>query len=71
MDELLDSLVEYRYQLRVEHNHGDMKWYAYYAGKEQRSLFDKDIDWQTGSDTPTQAVKQLKKLIKTEDRYSL
>lgn len=71
LDKHLDELVDYRYQLRLEHNHGDMRWYAYYAGKESRQLFDKDIDWQTGSDSPTEAITKLKELVKKEDRYSL
>jgi hypothetical protein len=63
--------VEYRYQLRLEHNHGDMKWYAYYAGKENRQLHDKEIDWQTASDTPLEAVQRLIGLKEKLDRYSL
>jgi len=68
LGELLDGLVEWRYQLR---NHGDMKWYAYYAGKEGRQLFDKDIDWETGSDTPLGAVTALNDLVSKnpEARY--
>lgn len=58
-DKLADNLIEKRYQLRIEHNHGDMKWYAYYAGKENRQLFDDDIDWETASDTPTGALENL------------
>ena len=69
--EILDGLVEYRYQLRLEHNHRDMKWYAYFAGKDQRLLHDKEVDWQTASDTPLEAVQKLYELTKTEDRYSL
>lgn len=59
-DELADDLVERKYQLRIEHNHGDMKWYAYYAGKQRRQLFDDDADWNTASDTPTGALQKLK-----------
>lgn len=62
-DALADGLVEKHYQLRIEHNHGDMKWYAYYAGKEQRRLFEDDRDWETGSDTPTEAIIKLKELV--------
>lgn len=62
-DTKADELVEKKYQLRVEHNHRDMKWYAYYAGKDQRGLFDDDIDWHTGSDTPTEALDKLKQLL--------
>jgi len=32
-DRLADDLVERQYQLRVEHNHSTMRWYAYYARK--------------------------------------
>lgn len=71
LQESLNNLIEYRYRLRVEHNHSDMKWYAYFAGKEQRLLFDKDIDWQTSSDTPSEAVTKLTELVKTKDRYEL
>jgi isocitrate dehydrogenase len=67
---LLDNMVEKRYQLRLEHNHGDMKWYAYYAGKEQRQLFDKEIDWKTGSDTPLEALEKLRLLVQ-KDRWSV
>lgn len=63
----LDQLVEYRYQLRLEHNHSDMKWYAYYAGKELRNLFDKDTDRETASDTPQEAAQKLVELTKTKD----
>lgn len=61
-DILADKLVEKKYQLRVEHNHSDMKWYAYYAGRNQKNLFDDDIDWETGSDSPTEAIKKLQEL---------
>ena len=63
-DKLADDLVEKHYQLRIEHNHSDMKWYAYYAGKSLRSLFDDDIDWEIGSDTPTEALVRLKERSK-------
>lgn len=63
-DKKADELVEKKYNLRITHNHGDMKWYAYYAGKDQRGLFDDDIDWQTASDTPTEALDKLSKLLK-------
>jgi hypothetical protein len=63
LDKLLDDLVEKKYQLRLEHNHSDMKWYAYYAGKAQRQLFDEDVDWETGSDTPLEAVTKLTELV--------
>lgn len=63
-DQLADELIEKKYQLRIEHNHSDMKWYAYYAGKLcQKQLFDDDDDWVTGSDTPTEALMKLKELI--------
>lgn len=62
-DDRADYLVEKKYQLRVEHNHSTMKWYAYYAGKDQRGLFDNDIDWYTESDTPTGAIEKLRKLL--------
>jgi hypothetical protein len=62
-DELADDLVERRYQLRIEHNHGDMKWYAYYSGKAGRQLFEEDKDWETMSDTPTEALKKLKEIL--------
>jgi hypothetical protein len=48
-----------------------MHWYAYYAGKENRQLFDKDIDYETASDTPTEALIKLNILKSTEDRYEL
>lgn len=70
-DKIAKDLVEYRYQLRVEHNHGTMQWFAYYAGKEDRRLFDKDIDWETASDTPTEAIIKLNILKHTKDRYEL
>lgn len=60
-DELADGLIERKYQLRVEHNHGDMKWYAYYSRREGKELFDEDEDWLTASETPTEALKKLKK----------
>jgi len=59
-DRLADELVEKKYQLRVEHNHGTMQWFAYYAGKDQRRLFDDDGDWDTAASTPTQALQALK-----------
>lgn len=62
LKEVLDSLVERKYQLRLEHNHSDMKWYAYYAGKAGRKLFDDDADWQTGSDNPLDAALKLQAL---------
>lgn len=73
MDKLtkcLDELVERHYQLRLEHNHGDMKWYAYYSTRYQRNLFDKEIDWRTGSDTPLGAVEELLKIVKEEDVHN-
>ena len=60
-DEIADELVERQYQLRIEHNHGDMKWYAYYARKGSTvNLFDKDEHRSTMADTPTEALKKLK-----------
>lgn len=65
LDKLLDDLVEAKYQLRLEHNHGDMKWYAYFAGRGGRKLFesdlysDGDLDWLTAGDTPLEAVIKL------------
>lgn len=56
---IADQLIERRYQLRVEFNHGDMKWYAYYAGREQRHLFDDDADWATAADTIAVALALL------------
>jgi len=61
-DLIANKLVENEYQLRVEHNHGTMKWYAYYGGKTNRDLFDNDEDWKTESDTPTEALRKLAKL---------
>lgn len=29
LDQLADSLIEKKYQLRIEHNHADMKWGDY------------------------------------------
>lgn len=71
LEQMLESLAEYRYQLRLEHNHSDMRWYAYFSGKEGRLLFDKDIDWKTSGDTPTEAVNNLLELRDKVDRYSL
>lgn len=62
-DKLADELLERRYQLRVEHNHGTMSWYAYYALREQRQLFDEEVDWQTSGQTPTEALQNLKNLL--------
>lgn len=62
-DKLAHELIEKKYQLRIEHNHGDMKWYAYYAGREQRLLFDEEKDNYTASDTPTEALKKLQDLV--------
>jgi len=62
LDKVLDSLVEKKYQLRLEHNHSDMMWYVYYAGREARSLFDDGADWTTGGDTPTEAAKKASNL---------
>jgi hypothetical protein len=61
--ETANKLVEWRYQLRIEHNHADMKWYAYYAGKDQRRLFDRVIDRETAGDTPLEAVTALNDLV--------
>jgi len=62
-DKLADELIEKHYQLRVEHNHGDMKWYAYYAGKGSTvNLFDEDYHTITASDTPTKALNKLSKI---------
>lgn len=67
-DKLADELIERKYQLRVEHNHSDMKWYAYYSRRGQRTLFENDLygsgedDWKTASDTPTEALAKLKEL---------
>lgn len=67
MSKVLDELVEKKYQLRLEHNHSDMKWYAYYAQRGQRSLFESDLyssgedDWETASDTPLEAAQALLK----------
>lgn len=56
---LLEKLEEKHYQLRLEHNHSDMNWYAYFAGKNLRYLFDKDDDWDMGADTPLKALLKL------------
>lgn len=62
-DEIADELVEKKYQLRIEHNHSDMKWYAYYARKGSTvNLFDEEEHTLTMSDTPTEALKKLGKL---------
>lgn len=65
-DKLADNLVERKYQLRIEHNHGDMKWYAYYARKgAEVNLFDEGYEEehrQTMSDTPTEALKKLREI---------
>lgn len=64
-DTLAETLVEKRYQLRVEHNHKDMKWYAYYAGKNSYiELFDESYHSYTAADTPTEALKNLKEYTK-------
>lgn len=67
-DVLGQELIEKKYRLRIEHNHSDMKWYAYYAQTGQRALFESDLyssgddDWKTASDTPTEALRKLKEL---------
>lgn len=53
------------YQLRVEHNHSDMKWYAYYAGRDQISLFDDTSHYETASDTPLGALEKLQSQMLT------
>lgn len=59
-DILADLLKEKRYQLRVEHNHRDMKWYAYFAGKGSAiQLFDEDWHWNMAGDNPTDAIAKL------------
>lgn len=63
-DRLADSLAEKYYQLRIEHNHADMKWYAYYAGRTGRSLFDDKSDWDSCGDTPTEALQALSNITK-------
>jgi hypothetical protein len=60
-DKLADELVEKKYQLRIEHNHSDMKWYAYYSGKNSHiELFDEQDHTLTMSDTPTEAIQKLR-----------
>jgi len=60
-DKLANELVEKHYQLRIEHNHSTMKWYAYYARKGATvDLFDDDRHWLTESETPTGALAKLK-----------
>lgn len=56
---LLNELVERHYQLRLEFDHSTMAWYAYYAGKANCSLFDKDEHWDTSGDTPEMALVKL------------
>lgn len=65
LDDKLKDLVEKKDQLRLEHNHSDMKWYAYYAGRERRQLHDDEIDWETSGDTPLEAVTKLSDLVAT------
>lgn len=61
LDRLANELVERKYQLRVEHNHGDMQWYAYYARKGATvNLFDEDEHRGTMASTPTEALRNLK-----------
>ena len=62
---LLEDLAEVNYQLRVEHNHSDMKWYAYYAGRDQISLFDDISHYETASDTPLGALEKLQSQMLT------
>lgn len=72
-DELAEQMVERKYQLRIEHNHTDMKWYAYYAQRGQRNLFESDPysngddDWKTAADTPTEALNNLRKVIEADE----
>ncbi len=58
-DYLMDKLEEQHYQLRLEHNHADMTWYAYFAGKELHNLFDNDDDWSIAGNTPLKALLRL------------
>lgn len=62
---LLEDLAEVNYQLRVEHNHSDMKWYAYYAGRDQISLFYDISHYGTASDTPLGALEKLQSQMLT------
>jgi hypothetical protein len=70
-DYILQKLEEKHYTLRVEHNHSDMYWYAYFAGREQRSLFDEDEDWNLGGETPIKALLRLVlSMDDLDDRFS-
>jgi hypothetical protein len=62
-DNLAQEVIERKRQLRIEHNHMDMKWYAYYADRELMNLFDDDAHWLTMSDTPTEALRKLRDLM--------
>ncbi len=64
IDMLASGLIEKRYNLRIEHNHGDMKWYAYYGGRNgETSLFDEDWHWKTAAESPTEALLRLKQVL--------
>lgn len=62
-DKLAEDMTERKYNLRIEFNHSTMKWYAYYAGREMRSLFDYEYDWLTAADTPTEALIHLEETL--------
>ena len=66
-DELASELVEVKYQLRIEHNHGDIKWYAYYAGKGANltisDVFDIKMKFIACADTPSQALTILRNIV--------
>jgi hypothetical protein len=61
LEDLLKELIEKEYQLRLEHNHSDMRWYAYYARKGSTvQLFDLDEHYNCSGSTPTEAAQSLK-----------
>lgn len=68
LSQMLDNLVEKKYTLRLEHNHGTMQWFAYYAGKFGRNLFDEEDDWLTAGATPEEAVAKLTDLLATDSK---
>ena len=59
---LIRALYEVKRNLRVEHNHSDMRWYAYFAGRDERNI---EVGETINADTPEDACcLLLLKLIK-------
>lgn len=71
-DFLLDKLADLHYNLRLEHNHSDMRWYVYYTGKDgTRKLFDHQEDWNVSGDTPVEALlRQVVELIEAGEIHN-